>query len=78
MSSTIDADGRGNRHANTAGITPQDQERLSVMVGRLREERGTEVFEVFASVGAAAAAADTLDGMGFTVRRSVLLVEALS
>lgn len=80
MSNIGDTDGEGSGgHNRDAGVSSEDQRRLEIMISKLkgRNDRRDEVMEpvVFATVGSAALAADTLRGMGYEVRHSVLAVE---
>lgn len=76
MSSATDTDAKGDGGHNLAvGLNPHDQERLNIMIRTLQGQRGIDLTEVFATVGSAAVAADTLRGMGYTVRHNVLAVQ---
>ena len=61
-------------HNYTAGVNSEDQEQLYKMVASLRRQN-ENIFGVFATVGSAALAADTLEQMGYAVRHRVLAVE---
>lgn len=77
MSNTIDTPAKdSDGHDYGAGVNPEDQHQLRVMVENLRKKRSTEVFGIFATVGAAAVAAGTLKGAGFEVCHNVLAVRA--
>lgn len=76
MNDTDDS-GDGN-HSHLEGIDADDRLRLASMVNRLRADQPSGmILEVFATVGAAVLAADTLKGMGFKVHHNVLAVEGL-
>lgn len=78
MSNMNDTDDKDGGHHHTAGVNVDDQKRLWTMVNRLKQKPGEEVFDVFATVGSAALAADTLRRMGYSVRHNVLAVEVES
>lgn len=79
MSNIGDTDGEGSGgHNRDAGVSPEDRSRLEIMISKLkgRNARRDEVEPVvFATVGSAVLAADTLRGMGYKVRHNVLAVE---
>lgn len=79
MSNATDAGAEGTGDCDhTAGLSPQDQEQLKFMTLRLQQNPDKAEVGTFATVGAAALAADTLRGLGYKVNHSLLAVRASS